>query len=37
VTLDFAAGINDSGWIVADGFDSRTFEEHAYLLKPIGS
>ncbi len=32
VTLDSGKGINDGGWIVANGVDSRTGETHAYLL-----
>jgi probable HAF family extracellular repeat protein len=34
VTLKTAAGINDSGWIVANGTDSRTGAQQAYLLIP---
>jgi probable HAF family extracellular repeat protein len=32
VTLDSGKAINDDGWIVANGVDSRTGETHAYLL-----
>jgi probable HAF family extracellular repeat protein len=32
VTLISGKGINDDGWIVANGVDSRTGETHAYLL-----
>jgi probable HAF family extracellular repeat protein len=32
VTLDSSKGINDEGWILADGVDSRTGKTHAYLL-----
>jgi probable HAF family extracellular repeat protein len=35
VTLTDAPGINDKGWIVANGVDSRTGNEHAYVLKPV--
>jgi probable HAF family extracellular repeat protein len=35
VTLTGAPGINDKGWIVANGVDSRTGKEHAYVLKPV--
>lgn len=35
VTLDGAADINNSGWIVADGVDSRTGVRGAYLLRPV--
>ncbi len=34
VTLQEGFGINDSGWIVADGVDSRTNQTHAYVLVP---
>jgi hypothetical protein len=34
VTLTEAVDINDNGWIVANGIDSRTGNTHAYLLKP---
>lgn len=37
VTLYSATGINDRGWIVANGVDSRTGEAHAYLLIPLAS
>jgi probable HAF family extracellular repeat protein len=33
VTLTQADAINDNGWIVADGIDSRTGQTHAYLLE----
>lgn len=33
VTLTEATAINDNGWIVADGLDSRTGDTHAYLLQ----
>jgi probable HAF family extracellular repeat protein len=33
VTLTEAHAINDNGWIVADGVDSRTGQEHAYLVE----
>jgi hypothetical protein len=32
VTLISGRGINDDGWIVANGVDSRTGKTHAYLL-----
>jgi probable HAF family extracellular repeat protein len=32
VTLSSGKGINDDGWIVANGVDSRTGVTHAYLL-----
>jgi probable HAF family extracellular repeat protein len=35
VTLTEATAINDSGWIVAEGIDSRTGDNYAYLLKPV--
>ena len=34
VTLEGAAGINDNGWIIADGLDIRTGVRGAYLLVP---
>ena len=34
VNLENGAGINDDGWIVASGVDSRTNQLHAYLLTP---
>jgi probable HAF family extracellular repeat protein len=37
VTLTDAPGINDKGWIVVNGVDSRTGNEHAYVLKPVTS
>ncbi len=37
VTLTDAPGINDEGWIVVNGVDSRTGNEHAYVLKPVTS
>jgi probable HAF family extracellular repeat protein len=37
VTLNEATGINDSGWIIANGVDSRTGETHGYLLKPAAA
>lgn len=33
-TLQSARAINDNGWIVANGYDSRTTQTHAYLLTP---
>ena len=33
VTLTEATAINDNGWIVADGIDSRTGDTNAYLLQ----
>jgi len=35
VTLTEAAAINDNGWIVADGIDSRTGDTNAYLLQAV--
>lgn len=35
VTLEGAKGINDNGWIVASGVDSRTHVRGAYLLQPL--
>lgn len=35
VTLSDARGINDDGWIIATGVDSRTRVQGAYLLRPI--
>jgi probable HAF family extracellular repeat protein len=35
VTLAEARGINDRGWIVANGADVRTGQTHGYLLTPI--
>jgi probable HAF family extracellular repeat protein len=35
VTLTDAPGINDKGWIVANGVDLRTGKEHAFVLKPV--
>jgi probable HAF family extracellular repeat protein len=35
VTLSAGRAINDSGWIVAEGQDSRTHQLHAYLLTPV--
>jgi hypothetical protein len=32
--LTNAVAINCDGWIVANGFDSVTGDNHAYLLKP---
>jgi probable HAF family extracellular repeat protein len=37
VTLDDATDINENGWIVADGIDSRTGVRGAYLLRPVAS
>jgi probable HAF family extracellular repeat protein len=37
VTLSFAVDINDLGQILANGFDSRTGELHAYLVSPLMS
>jgi probable HAF family extracellular repeat protein len=36
VTLTDAGGINDNGWIAANGTDSRTGNRHAYLVRPMG-
>jgi probable HAF family extracellular repeat protein len=36
VTLMGGVDINDLGQILANGFDSRTGEEHAYLVFPVG-
>jgi len=33
VTLTSGKGINDDGWIVANGIDSRTGNTHVYLLR----
>lgn len=35
VTLEGATGINENGWIVAGGLDSRTGVRGAYLLRPV--
>lgn len=35
VTLTSATAINDNGWIVADGVDSRTDLTTVYLLQPV--
>ena len=35
VTLVEGVDINDLGQILANGFDSRTGESHAYLLTPV--
>jgi probable HAF family extracellular repeat protein len=35
VHLNHAGAINDKGWIVASGSDSRTGQEHAYLLTTV--
>jgi probable HAF family extracellular repeat protein len=35
VTLTEATAINDNGWIVADGIDSRTGDINAYLLQAV--
>ena len=35
VTLVNGVDINDLGQILANGFDSRTGESHAYLVSPI--
>jgi probable HAF family extracellular repeat protein len=35
VTLTDAMAINDNGWIVADGIDSRTGDTNAYLLQAV--
>jgi probable HAF family extracellular repeat protein len=37
VTITEGHAINDNGWIVADGIDSRTDETHAYLLTPVST
>ncbi|HEY2685981.1 MAG TPA: hypothetical protein VGI93_20900 [Steroidobacteraceae bacterium] len=37
VTLNSASGINDNGWIVANGVDSRTGNTHGYLLQLVTS
>ena len=34
VTLEFAGDINNNGWIIAEGVDSRTHSRGAYLLRP---
>lgn len=33
-SLDRATGINDRGWIIANGYNNKTFETGAYLLTP---
>lgn len=35
ITLEEGQGINDEGWIVADGIDRGTGEQEAYLLTPV--
>lgn len=35
VTLESAADINDNGWILADGLDTRTHRRGTYLLRPV--
>ena len=35
VSLVQAAGINDNGWIVADGYDSQANRYDTYMLQPI--
>ena len=35
VTLDNAQDINENGWIAANGIDSRTGMQGAYLLRPV--
>jgi len=35
VTLEFGVDINDLGQILANGFDSRTGETHAYVVFPF--
>ncbi len=35
VTLEVGVDINDLGQILANGFDSRTGEDHAYLVSPV--
>lgn len=35
VTLEVAEDINDSGWILANGVDSRTHRRGTYLLRPV--
>jgi probable HAF family extracellular repeat protein len=37
VTLSRGTAINDNGWIVADGIDSRTGQVHAYLLSTLNA
>jgi probable HAF family extracellular repeat protein len=37
VTLTEATAINDNGWIVADGIDSRTGDTNAYLLQAVST
>ena len=37
VTLDGAADINENGWIVANGVDSRTGVRGGYLLRPVAA
>jgi probable HAF family extracellular repeat protein len=34
VTLEFANDVNNNGWIIAEGVDSRTGERGSYLLRP---
>lgn len=35
VTLEHADDINNNGWIIAEGVDSRTGAKGAYLLRPV--
>ncbi len=35
VTLEAADDINNNGWIIAEGVDSRTGERGSYLLRPL--
>jgi probable HAF family extracellular repeat protein len=37
VDLISATSINNSGWILANGFDSQTGQHEAFLLKPLSS
>jgi hypothetical protein len=34
--IDDGVAINDDGWIVAEGYNSRTFLTYELLLKPEG-
>jgi len=35
VVLARAEDINENGWIIANGYDTRTWKTHAYLLEPV--
>lgn len=35
VVLEAAVDINDSGWILVNGYDTRVGTNHAYLLEPV--